>query len=94
MSVAIGLNIWIITLAYSLTNKLNDMKEIKPLKNMWVCCGSSGNIDYSSIAFKRTDSIKRFVGDTHWSWGKWKSKGWSCIRVNICFEVIGNIHDK
>lgn len=64
------------------------METLKQLNRMWVCVGQTKDPDYSSIAYKRTDSIKNSIKGTYWSWRKWKSKGWKCIRVNIHFEEI------
>lgn len=62
--------------------------EIKPLKKMWVCIGGKSYPDYSSISYTRTDSIKKCIAGTNWTWRKYKSNGWQCVKVNIEFDPL------
>lgn len=57
----------------------------------WICIGTQFTTPYydeSTIAYKRTTSIKRLCADSSWNWKKWKSKGWKCIKVSITIQPI------
>jgi hypothetical protein len=55
-------------------------------QTLWCCVGfkfTSPCYDWSSLSYKRTDSIKKFITGSSWNWIKWKSKGWKCIKVSV-----------
>lgn len=68
------------------------MATIKPLLKYWVCVGPRERPDESSISYKRTDSIKKFMANGYTGkyakWATWRYAGWRCVKVNINFQII------
>ena len=60
-------------------------------KGKWICACPSvkdgGYTDINSLSYTRKNSIKKFIGDGKWKWNWWKRRGWSCVRVNITYEI-------
>jgi hypothetical protein len=53
---------------------------------MWCCCKELESGVYyhtDSMRESRSLSISAFVRYSDWTWRKWKSKGWKCIKVTI-----------
>lgn len=51
-------------------------------QTLW-CCVKKSNYDWTTLSYKRTDSIKSFMQGSLSAWQQWKSKGWKCNLVGI-----------
>jgi hypothetical protein len=60
---------------------------------MWACVSREFTknpfyVAYDTIAWRRSDSIKKHIHGGVWTWRKWKSKGWTCERVLVVISPI------
>lgn len=60
-------------------------------QKLWCCVGfgfTEPLYDWTSLSCKRTDSIKKCINGTNWTWVKFKKKGWKCIKVEVEIKPI------
>lgn len=62
--------------------------DLKPCNDLWVCIARNGNVDFSTLSYKRSDSIKKCIDglNPNFNWKWFKSKGWQCAKVNVSFD--------
>lgn len=66
-----------------------DMKQ-----TLWCCIGTDfkdgPNYDWTTLSYKRSDSIQKCVSNIWNTWAKLKSQGWKCKKVEVTINIIEN----
>ena len=64
-------------------------REIKPLKEVWICIDPKGIPDMGTV---RTEEIQSKMSLAVWAidWIQWEQMGWKCVKVNISFESLNH----
>lgn len=63
-------------------------------RKLWCCVGFQFKKPYyqwHSLAYTKSASIKLHTGGGDWTWIKWKSKGWKCIKVEVIINPINEV---
>lgn len=63
-------------------------------QKLWCCVGFDFKTPYfqwHSLAYTRSQSIKLHTESSVWTWRKWKSKGWKCIKVEVIINQINEV---
>jgi hypothetical protein len=62
---------------------------LKSPDKLWGCIASNGNVDYSTLSYTRTGSIKKCVlglnPDT-FNWRYFRKKGWKCVKLDVSYQ--------
>ena len=53
---------------------------------LW-CCVKNENYQFSTLSYRKRDSIDSFIGN--WKWEVFKKDGWKCIKVEVEIKPIG-----